>query len=234
MKNICSAIIPSLLLIGGNIFSQSFTFTQIDFYKAGNPGDELICTAQIINSTSNAISMRVTRQLDVMPDAPAWTSAFCMDVCYFPTVDGVDYTFDPMDTVNFTFHFNTASNTPDHALAKMRWKNVNNPSNTFNADFFGSTDGSLGLHDLSANTANVAMYPQPVASGEVFTMNVSNIKTANTISMVIYNMFGSVVSTKKVIAGINLMNIDLPAGVYSYNMISGNTTLNSGKLAISK
>jgi hypothetical protein len=53
-----------------------------------------------------------------MVDAPTWASAFCMDVCYLPTTDSVSYTFNPMDTVHFTFHIYTDA-TPNHALAKM-------------------------------------------------------------------------------------------------------------------
>ncbi len=231
MKKIYTILSLSLLLAGGQSFSQSFTYTNTDLDKSGNPGDELVFQSQLINSTSSTLSLRVTRQQDVMPDASTWSSAFCMDVCYLPATDSVNYTFIPMDTVAFTFHMYTSS-TPDHATAKMRWKNVNTPSNTFDQDFFGSTDGSASVGELSANAANVSIYPMPISSGEVFTMNVSNARSGYAISMVVYNMFGSVVIAKNVIAGINLMDVNLPSGIYSYRLISAGSVINTGKLAV--
>ena len=235
MKKIYTAIVSSLLLIAGNSFSQTFTFTQTDtaMYDTADT-TELIFSCKLINSTSNSLSLRVTREQNVKGEAPTWTSAFCMDVCYLPTTDSVTYTFKPAATVTFTFHVYTKA-PPDHATGKMRWRDINDPSNTFEAFFFGSTDGSLmGVNELSANSANVNIYPVPVATGEVFTMNVSNVKTSDAISMVVYDMLGSVVSTKSVIAGINFINLDLPTGIYSYNLVSGNTKINSGKLAITR
>lgn len=234
MKKLYTLSFTALLLISGKSFSQTFSFTKIDTAKYGVPLTELICASTMINSTANAISMRVTREQNVIPEAPTWTSAFCMDACYLPTTDSVNYTFLPMDTVNFTFHFYTSS-TADHATAIMKFKNVNNPSNTFWGTYFGSTDGSLsGINDLYTNSASVSIYPMPIVSGDVFTMNISNVRPEKTISLVVYNMFGSVVSTSNVIAGINFMNFDLPAGIYFYSLISDNVRLNSGKIVIAQ
>jgi len=237
MKKLYTLIIASLLLTAGNSFSQTFTFSQVDYSAIGNPGDELIFKATLMNLTSSNISMRVTRQKNVDVDAPTWTSAFCMDVCYLPSTDSVNYTFLPMDTVDFTFHMYTSS-TADDAIGKMRWKNVTTPSNTFNADFCGATNGTTcagaGINSYAENSANVSIYPMPVSSGEMFAMNVSNVKSSGAITMVVYNTLGSVVLTKNVIAGINLMDTNLSGGVYSYSLISGNSVINSGKLVVTE
>jgi hypothetical protein len=234
MKKIYTILSLCLLLAGGNSFAQTFSYTKIDTAKYGNPGDELIFHSQLINSTASTLTLRVTRQQDVMPEAPTWSSAFCMDVCYLPSTDSVTYSFLTMDTVDFTFHMYTSS-TADHATAKMRWKNTATPSNTFNQDFFGSTDGSFaGVNELSDNSANVSIYPMPVRANDVFAMNISNVRTNSPVSMVIYNMFGSVVSTKNVISGMNLMNVDLPSGLYSYTLISAGAVIHSGKIAVTQ
>jgi len=234
MKKLYTLSFTALLLISINSFSQ-FTYTPVDTIQYGAIGAELICPATLINNTANAISMRVTREQNVMADAPNWESAFCMDVCYLKTTDSVNYTFSPMDTVNFTFHFYTILETnPDSATAVMKWKNVNTPSNTFYQKFYGITQLTFGVNDLSASSASVNIYPMPIVSGDVFTMSVSNVKSSKNISLVVYNMFGSVVSTTNVIAGINFMNLDLPAGVYAYSLISDNAKLNSGKLVVSQ
>jgi len=235
MKKNYTIIIFSFLLIGEKSFSQ-FTYTPADTIKYGAIGTVLICSSTLFNNTANAISMRVTREQNVMGDALNWTSAFCMDVCYLPGTDSVSYTFNPMDTVNFTFHIYTLAETnPDSATGIMKWKNTGNPSNTFYQKFYGITQTGFSVNEMPASSASVSIYPMPVACNEPFTMSISNVKKqGEAISLVVYNMFGSTVSATNVIAGINFMNLDLPAGVYSYSLISGNAILNSGKLVVSR
>lgn len=234
MKKLCALIIFGSLLTGEKSFAQ-FTYTPLDTIEYGAIGTELICSSTLYNNTANTISMRVTREQNVMGDAPNWTSAFCMDVCYADMIDSVNYTFNPMDTVNFTFHFKTTLETnPDSATAIMKWKNTGSPSNTFYQKFYGITQTGFSVNEMPAASAQVNIYPMPVVSSQVFTMNVSNVKQGKEISLVVYNMFGSVLSASNVVAGINLMNLDLPAGIYVYNLFSGNEKLNSGKLVVSK
>lgn len=234
MKKLYFLIGFSLLLIGEKSFSQTFSFTQTDLAQYGTPGTELICTSRLINSTANSISMRVTREQNVMNEAPTWTSAFCMDVCYTPSTDSVNYTFQPMDTVNFTFHFYTSS-TPDHATAIMKFKNVNNSSNTFWSSYFGSTDGSFaGLNNLSDNSVSVSIYPMPLATGDIFGMNISNLKNDRAISFIVYNILGNEVSKSNVISGINFMNLNLTGGIYSYSLISEGNRIYSGKIVVAE
>ena len=65
-------------------------------------------------------------------------------------------------------------------------------------------------------------------------MSIATTKPANNLSIVVYNMFGSVVSTSSAATGINFMSFDLPAGIYTYNLLSDNTPVKSGKLSIIK
>lgn len=232
MKKFFTIILSLSLWMSGRSFGQTFSFTQNDFYQLGAPGTELILGATLINSTSSVILLRVTRQQDVMGDAPTWTSAFCMDVCYLPTTDSVNYTFNPKDTVHFTFHFYTDL-TPDHALAKMRWRNINNPANTFDADFFGSTDGTMSINQNNILSAKVDIYPMPITAGSNFTMKVSQVKGTNSkLSLIIYDIFVRQVQIIPVIEGFNFMELDLPAGVYSYDLISETHKLSSGKMVV--
>ncbi|MBI4929482.1 MAG: T9SS type A sorting domain-containing protein [Bacteroidetes bacterium] len=235
MKKLYSLAALFLVLPGGESFSQTYSYSPLDTMKYGAIGVEIICSATLINNTANAINLQVTRDQDVMADAPNWYSAFCMDQCYLPATDTVNYTFLPMDTVNFTFHFHPENEVaPDSAVAIMKWKNKAIPSNTFTQRFYGITQTGFGVNEMPAASANVSIYPMPVVSNELFTMSVSNVKQAKTISLVVYNMLGSVVSASDVIAGINFMNLDLPAGIYSYSLVSDNAKLISGKLVVSR
>lgn len=234
MKKLYALSFTALLLISGKSFSQ-FTYTPTDTIRYGAIGNDLLCFAKLINNTSSAITLRVTREQNVMADAPNWYSAFCIEACYLPAVDSINYTLLPDTTVNFSFHFYTLNETlPDSATAVMKWKNTGNPSNTFYQKFYGITQTGFSVNDISAVSAAVSIYPMPVAARNVFSMNISNVKTSKPLSLVVCNMFGNVVSTSNVIAGINFMNLDLPAGIYSYSLISARANLHSGKLAVSR
>lgn len=221
-------------------FGQTvFTYTPIDTIEYGapntTPGAELVCSARFLNTTANAISMRVTREKNVMGDAPNWTSAFCMKVCYLSTTDSVNFTFNPMDTVNFTFHFYiNLEPLPDSACAIMKWKNNSTGSAIFQK-LYGITQAGFAVNDLSAPAANVSIYPMPISAGNDFSMNISNVQSkSKNLSLAVNDIFGNRVKTTSVVEGINFMNFDLPGGVYSYSLISENATLNSGKLVVSK
>ena len=233
MKKLYPVLLSTFLFAGIFAQAQNFTYTNIDMAKSGNPGDELIFQAQLINSTSSSITLRVTRQQNVMNDAPTWTSAFCMDVCYLPSTDSVTYTFVAQDTVEFSFHMYTSS-TPDHASAIMRWKNTGNPSNTFDQEFFGSTDGTSAVNEAGGPTAQVSIYPMPLKSNDIFAMNISGISKADAATLVVYNIYGSEVASRPVIDGVNLLSLDLPGGVYAYSIISGGKPVNAGKIVMAQ
>lgn len=161
------------------------------------PGTELVFSGTLINSSSyTIIALDPIRDQDVIPEAPTWTSAFCVLACYLPTTDSVREDFLPGSTIDFTYHMYTDSFIPDHATGIMKFKNANNPSNVVTESFFGSTDGFFaGVNDLNANTAKVNIYPMTIVSGNLFSMNISAVKPTGAMSLVVYNIFGSVIST---------------------------------------
>ncbi len=234
MKKLYTLIIAALLLTTGKSFSQSFTYASLMNSVDSTPGSELIFYSRLINNTTSTIQLDPVRDQDVIPEAPTWESAFCIFACYLPTTDSVREDFFAGDTIEFSYHMYTSS-TPDHATGIMRFKNVTNPSNVITQSFFGSTDGTFaGVNDLNVN-ANVNIYPMPIASGDVFSMNISLLKPVNSMSLVVYNTLGSVVSTTPtMIEGINFMSLDLSAGVYSYSLLSDNTPISSGKIVITR
>ena len=240
MKKIYTLLFSFVLFVSAKSFGQTvFSFTPIDTIEYGapntTPGAELVCMAKLLNTTANAVSMRVTREKDVMGDAPNWTSAFCMKVCYLPTTDSVNFTFSPMDTVNFTFHFYIDGEPlPDSACAIMKWKNTATGSSVMQR-LHGITQSGFSVHETDLPLAEVSIYPMPLTAGNDFTMNISNVQSkSKKLSLAVYDVFGNHVKTTGVIEGINFMNLDLPGGVYSYSLISENINLNSGKLVISQ
>lgn len=217
----------------GKSFSQTFTYTLDDTIGYAAPGAMISLENSIINSTLNIITIDAVRTVDVMPDCPTWTTMFCLDVCYPPFVDSVRFDL-PADSIqSFVFDFTTDA-TADSGTAIMKVKNVSTPSNTFYQKFYGITIDGFAVNESEVSPANVSFYPMPVASNETFVMNVTNVKygTGKNISMLVFNMYGNLVAKKKVIAGTNFMYLDLPAGFYSYSLITEDKVINTGKIAV--
>ncbi|HET7818253.1 MAG TPA: T9SS type A sorting domain-containing protein [Bacteroidia bacterium] len=233
MKKVYSIITIALLFSAFNAFAQ-FTYLNVDSIKHGIPGDELVCAAKITNTTSNSIQLDVVRISNVMNDAPNWTSAYCMLVCYPDFVDSTRETLAALETIDFTFHFYTDA-TPDSATGIMKWVSVSNPTTKFTKKFYGVTKTTIGINEPVQNAASVSIYPMPLRAGENFTADISRQTSNFPASIVIYNMMGSeVAKVNNVANGMNIMNLSLSAGIYSYNLISEGLVLKSGKLSIVK
>jgi hypothetical protein len=191
--------------------------------------EELYMGDTIYNNTANTLAIDVVRVQDA---SNGWTTAFCLDVCYLPSKDSVHFTLQPNEHQGFILHFYTGA-TSDSTSALMKFKNSGTPSNSFLQRFKMSTL-CLGVNEVAGNSANVNIYPMPVIANESFSINIATAKPAANMQLIIYNLFGSVVKTLNVKAGTTFLNLDLSSGVYSYNLVSENIKLNSGKIVVSK
>ena len=233
MKKIYSLITASFFLFTITSFSQALTRTMPDTVVVGAVSADIECLNgdTLYNTTPNNLDIDVVRTQDVTMGT--WQTAFCLDVCYLPSKDSGRMTMNPMEHQGLVVHFYTdATPTSDYCIFKF--KNVNTPSNMYYQKFYATSQLAFGIHEASANTANVNIYPSPVVSGNVFTMQVSNAKTGKEISIIVYDIYGNAVNKTTVYNGINFMSLDLPAGIYSYSLISGGEKINSGKIAVSK
>ena len=234
MKKLYTLIIASPLLFSLNSFSQSLTRTMPDTVVVGPVSDDLECLNgdTLYNTTPNNLDIDVVRVQDVT--AGTWLTAFCLDVCYPPSKDSSRFTMQPNQHQGLVIHFYTDA-TPTSDYCVFKFKNVNSPSNTYYQKFYATSQLAFGIHEANANTANVNIYPSPVIAGDVFSMNISNVKNVGKeISIIVYDIYGNAVNKTTVYQGTNFMNLDLPAGIYSYSLISGNDKINSGKIAVGK
>ena len=105
-----------LLLTGERSFSQSsFQFFIHDsiVYDAPKAGGDTSCEGNyVVNKTPNGLTIDVVRVQDVDILGSGWQSAFCLDICYVPTVDSMRYTIPANGTVDFIPHFYYTA-TPD-------------------------------------------------------------------------------------------------------------------------
>ena len=240
MKKIYTFILFSLFLFSGEkSFSQSFTFSNPDTAICGATGSDLECLGDsIINNTSNSLAVDVVRVQDDV-GTPGWTSAFCLAVCYLPSKDSMRLVLTPHQHQNLLVHFYTSA-TADCGTVLFKIKDVNTPTNVAYQRYYASTQSdcaclNAGVNELSANSAKVKVYPSPLIAGNDFNMNISNVQGSKEISLLVYSVYGSVVNKfNNLKEGNNTLNLNLPAGVYSYSLISNNVPIGSGKLAVSR
>ena len=222
----------------GKSFSQaSFEFHVVDSTVYGDTlslGDLECFGGYIRNKTANAITIDVVRVQNVNL-ATGWESYFCTNnQCYASFVDSVRFNLAAYDTTEFLPHFGTTA-TPDSQTVFFSVRNSNVPTDVDHKRFHGVTKIGYGLGMFEhASLANVNIYPSPLMSGTDFNINISSVNVATTnFSLIVYTMYGGIA---KMITGLqegnNTLNLDLAAGMYSYRLISGNTVIHTGEIAV--
>jgi hypothetical protein len=224
-----------LIILGGTekLFSQSFSFVPIDTLKYEAPEGYIGMSGNVINNTSDTVLIDVVRVKNATSTAGGtdWTTYFCIDQCFPPTVDSVRYGLPPGNT--YLIVDMETSITPDSQTVYMKIKDVATPSTTVYQMFHGITQVGFGIHEY-ANLANVSVYPCPVVAGNTFSMDITNLKIPDKeISLLVYDIYGSRVAILPDLrSGHNTLTLDLAAGMYSYRLISGDTSINSGTISV--
>ena len=217
-------IIAALIGISVNLFSihsavaQTFTLTMTsDTIACGNPGDQIYVYGDITNTTASLQSLDIIRVENNIP--VNWQTALCIDVCYTPTVDSVQVTFNANETKTFIFHFYTGVSA-DSGNALVKLKNVANPTETILQRFYGNTNCITGIVDNEpANRFNLTTYPNPVS---VFTNIQFTILQTEDVTLTVYDITGKQIATlmnERKTAGTHSVLFDtqsLPAGTYFY------------------
>jgi hypothetical protein len=240
MKKLYSLVIAFLLIIiSERSFSQAFKLYAPDTIVYGPviAFNDISCDGDfIVNLTANSVLLDVIRVQDVDIAGSGWASSFCLDQnCFAPMVDSVQFTLLPNDSSLLIPHFSTSA-TADSQTVYFKIKQVASPNLTVYQRFHGVTQTNFAVHEHSAYSANVNIYPAPIVSGSNFNMNITNVKSkSKEIGLVVYNIYGSVVKTiADVKEGNNSLSLDLASGMYSYSLISGGSTIHSGKISVIK
>lgn len=238
MKKIYTILGMSFLLFQAErSFAQaSFQFRVTDSVVVGNPNtfDIEIDGPMILNKTAAPLDIEVVRVQNLDTSA-GWLSAFCLYQCYTDAIDTGLVTIPANDSVAFIPHFYPFSHV-DTQFIYMKVKNVNAPADVAYHRFYCVTQLGFGVQESAANLSKVNIYPSPIVAGNDFSMNITNVKVqSKDISLVVYNIYGGLVSTiHNLKEGNNSLNIDLAAGLYTYSLVAGNTRINAGKLSIIK
>ena len=208
--------------------AQTFTFANTDTLQYGSPGSTLGCSDSIKNNSASGYYVDVIRMLN--DTAPNWQTSFCLDVCYPPSTDSARFYLLPNAAQVFVLDF-YSDTIPDTSTVLMKFKNVSNPANTVYQKFYAITVQGLGVNSLSRETS-VKIFPSPVTAGSSFDFRIAGNEKYN-YSLLIYDALGrQTLRIENLINGSNYLSLNLPAGIYVYNLICGQRRVKSGKIAI--
>ncbi len=88
--------------------------------------------------------------------------------------------------------------------------------------------GSVGIFEKEGKNTAVSFFPNPTTSSLSILMN--DVSESNTSEVKIYNTLGTLVITKTITEKLTTIETNLPSGIYYYNVINKNNTVQSGKL----
>ena len=215
--------------------SQSFQATFPDSIKYGEAiaGSTLSCWINnyVTNLTDSAIILDVVRVQDDIA-TPGWTSSFCFVTCQIPEIDSIRVSLAAHDSVNMAVHF-IITDIPDSGTILMKIKNALNPTEVIYQWFYGISQMASGINSSGFTPGCSGIFPSPVRSGSVFSIQLSNIKTTNDAVLKIYSIYGNQLSNVPHLnPGINQFNCNLASGIYFYTVSTDGSPFYSGKLIV--
>jgi hypothetical protein len=197
----------------GNNGTFSYTLIPGDSIASGAPGDVLAVHGLLKNlSATDNVEIMLSKQFVNVP--ADWSTALCADICYAPTVISTNVTISPGDSLNFKLYFYTGL-TPDSGVVRVRFKNLNIPTNTIFQKHYGFTSNPTGITKSEKSVLNI--FPNPV--NEKFIIR-SDIEFAGD-EYLIYDCIGKMVLKDKLIFPTTEISMTKePSGIY-YLITSG-------------
>lgn len=212
---------------------NTFTFLAQDTLKYAAPGALITLKDSIINNSSTGYYVDVIRMENNL--APNWSSYFCIDLCYLPSVDSARFYLLPNERQPFLFDFDSDTSVPDSSTALMKFKNVSVPSNTFYQRFYGVTQAGLSVSSAS-NEVSVKIFPLPVVANSTFCFRISEKQnTSEDFTLILHDVCGKKsMWIKGLINGDNYLSLNLVHGIYVYSLLRGEIRIKTGKMAVSQ
>jgi len=229
-----SLLFTACCLLPAASFSQTFTFTPTDTIQYGSTnGTQFSCYGTLINNSSTGYYVNVLRVVN--DTAPNWETGFCLDVCYPPPgIDSASVYLLPnaQQLVLIDFFPDTVADT---STVLMKFANAINPSNIVYQKFYGITVQGLGVNTI-AKEVGVKIFPSPVTANSTFCFRISEKQNiSEDFTLLLYDVYGK---KSTMINGLmnadNYLSLNLPEGMYVYNLLKGTTRVKTGKIAVAK
>lgn len=220
-----------LICFEASIYAQSFTMSFDSYTKRDTLNSEIVFDGHIKNVSSQNISVYFVRKLN---DLPAnWTSSFCFDNCFPPTLDSIATTADflsspltPNETREFSIHVSPAV-IMGTAKIKVLVGNLRDAADTMSFNFEVTSISDVNDKNIVSGFNLEQNYPNPFNPS-------TNIKFSldkpSFVNLSVYNIAGQKVSTvvnKQLSSGsynINYNAEGLSSGIYLYRLtVDGKT-----------
>ena len=230
LMKIFSLIILLMLISVIPILAQNFEVVVIDTVAEDSPGEEIVLGGHIVNLTSKALTIELTRATNELP--PNWNSALCLGLCAAPHVNTLTDEIAAYDSAEFSIHFRTDS-IPGVGKALLVFKELygtDSTSHLFTAKT--STIGISSINDLEAYSFRLSgNYPNPFNNSTIIRFQTKKpIVSAN---LQIFSITGQLVFKKTYTnlpvgenqisyPGLDLHGSVLPTGVYIYRLFLSN------------
>lgn len=196
------------VIITCNGLAQNYSLNPTGLNAQGNPGDFLLSTLIVNNTSGNNITMHVKRIVKNLP--PNWTSCFCFPVCVAPFIDTLTFNIPPysMDSIKPNYH--TDPSTLGIGYVTIILYQVDYPNNIDTVVFSGSTMSSSGI-STNSFASNFTSFPNPFSNTLTLLNNNSESYSAS-----VYNSTGEVVYRKENVSSTTEpVNLEfLPDGIY--------------------
>ena len=125
--------------------SGTFNFNLVgDSIVYGLAGETIFAYGELVNNSDAPVEIKVKR---IFEDVPfGWQTSLCTNICLLPTIDTDTVYLDVGETANYTMYFYT-NEVPGTGSVTMRFRNLNQNSNSFKQDFICITE-SVGTSEL--------------------------------------------------------------------------------------
>ncbi|MEW6467658.1 MAG: T9SS type A sorting domain-containing protein [Bacteroidota bacterium] len=187
-------------------FSQTYTISQDYMNAVGDPGDLMLDTARLTNTSSAPINIYIIRILASLP--PNWQTCFCYPVCLSPAVDTLPWTVPAGSTIDICPGFFSDASSPGFAIEWVRIYQVGYENNADTLVFTANT-GVMGIPVMAQPLVHI--YPNPFVSE----LHI-RVSTGGADHLDIYDSKGGLVHSAdcRDQGEVRLDLGDLPAGIY--------------------
>ncbi|NIA29503.1 MAG: Omp28-related outer membrane protein [Actinobacteria bacterium] len=210
---------------------------SLAFY--GEVGDFFDRYAEIYNTSSSDLSLRITRTRNQFPDG--WFCSLCLgELCFAPSMDTIsiaDYVgpLAPGDSLDFHLQVGSNGTDPGNGLVTIKIENVDDPGDSVSLTFTFLTNptGITDRNGTMVESFDLAQnYPNPFNPVTMIRYTLPLVSGSNSVSLIIFNSAGQTVRTlvhtpqnagqhQVTWNGKDDYGMDVPSGVYFYKLKYG-------------
>lgn len=191
-----------------NLSAQDYILNPTNLNVQGNPGDFMLSTLIVNNTSANTITMHFERIVKNIP--VNWSSCFCYPACLAPSIDTLTFSIAPFSSDSIKPNYNTDLSTPGIGYVTITLYQQGFPSSIDTIAFSGSTLSASGINE-TAFSPNFTAYPNPFNTS----LTIHN-KSPESYTLSVFNSSNEIVYFKKSTSSLTEKHSlgFLPDGIY--------------------